>query len=138
MKKKRLISLLSLTALIVAVLIAVNSHALAYDRQSSQENGVRVDVVPVQLQHGQSVRLEIRLNTHSGQLDKDLMAVSVLKDEMGKTYQPTGWDGSPPGGHHRSGILTFPELSQDSGSITLIIKGVAGVPERSFTWRVKR
>jgi len=129
--------MLSLAALIFAVIVSTASHALAYKRQSSRENGVRVDVVPVQLVQGQSVRFEVRMNTHSVALDQDLAAVSVLKDDKGNAFQPTGWDGSPPGGHHRSGILTFPELEPDSDRVTLIIRSIGDVPERSFVWRVQ-
>jgi hypothetical protein len=120
------------------VIVSTASHALAYKRQSSRENGVRLDVVPIQLVQGQSVRFEVRMNTHSVALDQDLAAVSVLKDDKGNAFQPTGWDGSPPGGHHRSGILTFPELAPDSDKITLIIRSIGDIAERSFVWRVQR
>jgi hypothetical protein len=138
MRKITWISMLLLATITFAVVVSTASHALAYKRQSSRENGVRVDVVPVQLEQGQSVRFEVRMNAHSGALDQDLAAVSVLKDDKGNAFQPTSWNGSPPGGHHRSGILTFPELTPGSDKVTLIIRSIGDVPERSFMWRVQR
>jgi hypothetical protein len=62
---------------------------------------------------------------------------SYQKDDRGREYQPTNWQGSPPGGHHRKGILEFPELNGETGKITLVIRQVANVPERTFEWSVK-
>jgi hypothetical protein len=55
--------------------------------------------------------------------------------------RPTGWN-APKGGHHREGTLTFPAtesdgspvIGPDTRSIALIIRDVAGVPERTFRW----
>jgi len=112
--------------------------ASAYQAQSNDQNRVRVDVRPVQLLPGQPTKFEIRMNTHSGDLSQDLVAVCTLKDNSGREYRPTGWDGSPPGGHHRSGVLEFPELAEGAQSITLVIREVANVPERVFNWSIER
>jgi hypothetical protein len=66
------------------------------------------------------------------------IAVCSLKDSSGREYQPINWDGSPPGGHHRSGVLEFSELAEGAESITLVIREVANVPERVFNWTVER
>jgi hypothetical protein len=99
---------------------------------------VRVDVRPVQLLPGEPAKFEIRMNTHSGDLSQDLVAVCTLKDNSGREYRPTSWDGSPPGGHHRSGVLEFAELGEGAESITLVIREVANVSERVFNWSVER
>jgi len=76
---------------------------------------------------------------HSGRrFRQDLVAVCTLKDSSGREYRPTSWDGSPPGGHHRSGVLEFPELGDAAQSITLVIREVANVPERVFNWSIER
>jgi hypothetical protein len=62
----------------------------------------------------------------------------MLKDNSGRVYQATTWEGSGPGGHHRKGILEFPKLEGNTESITLIIRKVAKVPERTFEWSMKR
>jgi hypothetical protein len=125
---------------LVITLFLVNwtVDATAYQAQSNNQNRVRVDVRPIQLSPGKPAKFEIRLNTHSGDLSQDLVAVCTLKDDSGREYQPTHWDGSPPGGHHRSGVLEFPELGDATQSITLVIREVAKVPERVFNWSIER
>ena len=124
--------------MITLILVAVAADASAYKTKSNKENRVRVDVRPVQLLPGKAAKFEIRMNTHSGDLGQDLIAVCTLKDNSGREYLPTNWDGSPPGGHHRSGVLEFSELGEGVESITLVIREVANVPERVFNWTVER
>ncbi|MBR9689404.1 MAG: hypothetical protein GOV01_00705 [Candidatus Altiarchaeota archaeon] len=45
----------------------------------------------------------------------------------------TGWEGSPSGGHHRSGILSFPKIGE-TNRLELMVFGLYGVSERIFTW----
>jgi hypothetical protein len=110
----------------------------AYEMKSDKQNSVRVDVRPVQLLSGKPTKFEIRMNTHSGDLSQDLVAVCILKDNKGREYQATNWIGSPPGGHHLSGVLEFPELDGNPESITLVIRLVADGPDRTFKWSVIR
>ena len=77
------------------------------------------------------------MNSHSGDLSQDIVAVSTLKDNQGREYRPTNWQGSPPGGHHRKGVLEFPALDGAPVSITLVIRQIANVPERIFVWTVE-
>ena len=126
----------SLAIMLFLVTMAVD--ASAYKTKSNNENRVRVDVRPVQLSPGKPAQFEIRMNTHSGDLSQDLIAVCTLTDSSGREYQPTNWDGSPPGGHHRSGVLEFSELGEEAKSITLVIREVADVPERVFNWSIEQ
>jgi hypothetical protein len=137
MNNRNWISNLSAAVIAVAVIIGSAVYVLAYDRQSNKENGVRVDAMPVELKAGSEVRFEVRLNTHSVALDQNLAAISSLKDNKGNTFQAIGWDGSPPGGHHRSGTLSFPALAQGTKTVTLIIKGIGKDSERIFSWQVQ-
>ena len=123
---------------ITLFLVNLAVDASAYQAQSNDQNRVRVDVRPVQLLPGKPAKFEIRMNTHSGNLGQDLVAVCTLKDNSGREYRPTSWDGSPPGGHHRNGVLEFPELGDGARSITLVIREVANVPERVFNWSIER
>jgi len=123
---------------IMLFLVTLAADASAYKTKSNKENRVRVDVRPVQLLPGKPAKFEIRMNTHSGDLSQDLIAVCTLTDSSGQEYQPINWDGSPPGGHHRSGILEFSELGEEAKSITLVIREVADVPERVFNWSIER
>jgi hypothetical protein len=139
MKMDRIYEIIGLAALvIVAVAVGLAVDAGAYEMRSNREKRVRVDVKPVQLVPGQPAKFEVQMNTHSETLGEDMVAVSSLKDNAGRVYQATAWQGSEPGGHHREGVLEFPKLEENTESITLIIRKVANVPERTFEWAVQR
>lgn len=138
-KVKRSISIKLVGVLIVLTVIGwVGGVWASYDHQSNSANSVRVDVVPIQLSSGKQVKFEIRMNTHSVPLEYDLVAVSLLKDDQGQEYRASNWNGSPAGGHHRSGVLEFPAIDKDAKSITLYIKDIADVPERTFEWTLEK
>jgi hypothetical protein len=82
------------------------------------------------------------LDTHTVNLDRyDLRLLAVLRTDQGQEARPLGWD-APAGGHHREGRLTFPATTIDGSplfdpsvrAIELVIRNVAGVPERVFRW----
>jgi hypothetical protein len=118
------------------VWLGFNANAVAFDLQTTDANSVRVDVKPVALVAGKPAVFEIRLNTHSVNLNYDMVEISSLQDGGGKIYKAVEWKGSPLGGHHRRGTLEFPKLEGAPQSVKLVIRGVAGVPERSFEWKV--
>lgn len=51
-----------------------------------------------------------------------------------KQYSPLEWQGAPPGGHHRKGVLTFRAISPQLPSIELQIRLVNDRSPRKFTW----
>ncbi len=124
--------------MIMALATGLAVDAGAYEMKSNRENRVRVDVKPVQLAPGQPAKFEVRMNTHSVTLSHDLISASKLIDSQGHEYQPTKWQGSPPGGHHRQGVLEFPALNSTSKSITLVIRHIDNVPERIFEWPIEK
>ena len=124
--------------LFFAVLLGSAASAWAYEKSVHNGNGVRVTVKPTALASDKAVKFDVRFNTHSVELDQDLIAVSEMRDDQGRSYRPDQWKGSPPGGHHRKGTLIFPVLNGSVTSVTLIIRDVADVPERVFTWNVKQ
>lgn len=136
---KRSISIKLLGALIVFTAIGLAAGAWAsYEHQSNSANSVNVDVVPIQLSSGKQATFEIRLNTHSVPLDYDLVALSLLKDDQRREYRASVWNGSPAGGHHRSGVLEFPAIAKNAKSVTLYLKNIADVPERIFDWELEQ
>jgi hypothetical protein len=127
-----------LVLIVLMVVAGWISEAKAYESITSRENNVSVDVIPVQLVSGKPAKFEVRMNTHSVPLEQDLVAVSTLKDDQDGNYQPTKWQGSPPGGHHRRGVLEFPVLKGQPKSVKLVIREVAGVPQRIFGWKIEK
>ena len=82
-------------------------------------------------------KFDVSMNTHSVELNQDMMKSAVLFDDQGNEYPVLKWEGSEPGGHHREGILIFDPVKPSPLSITLLLKSIGGVPERSFTWNLK-
>ena len=92
---------------------------------------------------GTETIFNVAMNTHAVDLDGyDLKQLAVLRFDGRREVRPIGWE-APKAGHHRSGVLTFPAAGADgtplitSGAhtIELVIRDVAGVPERVFAWR---
>ncbi|MDT8316545.1 MAG: hypothetical protein RQ824_00950 [bacterium] len=76
----------------------------------------------------------VSMNTHSVNLDGyDMGELSLLRDGKGREYRGK-WTSPEGGGHHISGVLLFEGLKPDAGKIELIIRDVAGIKERKFTW----
>lgn len=105
--------------------------------QINKEGGVTVKVTPRRLASGaEPWEFEVVFETHIGALAGDPAQFSMLVDAEGRTHAGLQWEGDPPGGHHRKGILRFkPEPGRD-GMIELRIDGVGGVPRRVFRWRL--
>jgi hypothetical protein len=113
----------------------VSSAAPTFATQSNSEKAVGVDVTPLNLTSGgATLEFEVAFNTHSVDLSFDPAAISILRDGTGREYPAVAWEGSGPGGHHRSGVLRFQMPEAASDSVELVIQGVAGVPERVFHW----
>jgi hypothetical protein len=96
---------------------------------------VVIDVTPLALS-SDTWDFKVALNTHSVNLNFDVTEVSVLRCDQGQEYTPTMWDGSGPGGHHRSGVLKFAALDHPTSFVEVVIRDVAKVPERIFRWDV--
>ena len=108
--------------------------------QTSDEGQVKVAVT--RQAEAAAPTFTVALDTHSVELDGyDLRQLAVLRTDQGREVRPSGWD-APKGGHHRSGALTFPAMASDGSplvgpttrELTLVIRDVAGVPERVFRW----
>ena len=79
----------------------------------------------------------IVLDTHSAELNDDLVKSSLLLDSAGGRFTPVAWDGAPPGGHHREGVLRFKPVSPQPQSIELQITRTGEDAPRSFRWQLK-
>ena len=137
---------------VVALSLLSLTTACAGPGSGSQPSGV---ASATQVSEGGQVKLTVTwqgatagpvftvvMDTHSVDLDGyDLGQLAVVRTDPGREARPIGWD-APGGGHHRSGTLTFPTTRDDgtpiigptARTLELLIRDVAGVPERSFQW----
>lgn len=93
---------------------------------------VMVTITPLELDESGAV-FSVALNTHSGSLDVDVSDAATLEVD-GKVWAGATWSGSPAGGHHRMGKLTYPGGGPVAGTATLTIEGLPGPVEA--TWEV--
>ena len=110
------------------------------DPQTNVGGGVTVKVS--RLEAADAVAFKVVLDTHSVNLDTyDLGQLAVLRTPSGEEIAPLGWE-APAGGHHREGTLSVPAvagdgsplLQPDAGPVLLVIRDIAGVAERTFSW----
>lgn len=105
--------------------------------QINSEGEVEVEVTPVEISESSDLwQFKIVLTTHSVELDQDLTKVTLLFDDKGNIYQPVSWEGTPPGGHHREGVLSFRSIKPQTRSLRLVIQNVGETKEREFTWNL--
>lgn len=126
-------SLAALAALVVSVSPAL---AASLGAQSSSQSGVTLSVTPRDL--GQAVwEFEVALNTHSKELSDDLVAASVLIADGGAKRKARTWQGDPPGGHHRKGVLSFDAVSPVPAKIELQIQRPGESTPRILRWQLR-
>jgi len=102
--------------------------------KTDNQGGVSFEITPLSFSFENPIKFEIKINTHSVSLDFDLVETSILEDNFGDKYQPLKWDGSSPGGHHRSGILVFPPLDSKAKKVKLTIQDTY---LRIFEWELE-
>ncbi|MDO8552285.1 MAG: hypothetical protein Q7S01_02005 [bacterium] len=116
---------------------AQSSVGAGYEEITDSQGIVAVTVTPFQLSAADSVwKFKVVLDVHSGSLDQDMLTTAVLVDDSNRIYRPTKWDGAPPGGHHREGVLSFMTSTSVPKQVQLKILNI-DVPERNFTWTLK-
>jgi hypothetical protein len=134
----KLLSRIFLVALVLGAALwasAPLSAAPAFATRSSDEAGIKVVVTPKALGPGAKVwEFEVVLDTHTKPLNDDLAQIAALVDAAGRRYMPVAWQGDPPGGHHRKGVLQFSAPAERPKSVELQINGVGGVATRTFRW----
>ena len=106
--------------------------------QTSSARGVTINVTPKNLAStAGSWEFTIVLDTHAEDLSDDLVKSSRLLDGAGGENSPVNWDGTPPGGHHREGVLRFEPISPQPQSIELKIARAGEDLPRSFRWQLQ-
>ncbi len=94
---------------------------------------VSVSVIP-QFENG--IDFKISMDTHAGELSADMMRAAVFEDEDGTVHLPTSWEGDPPGGHHREGVLHFGTFTPMPKKVDFALLDIGTVKERKFSWMV--
>jgi hypothetical protein len=107
-----------------------------WETKTEEQESVTVVVTPLDLSpNSKEWRLDVGMNTHSVELDQDMIKISILVDDQGKEYKPIRWEGAEAGGHHREGVLIFNQITPIPKSVELKISSIGDVV-RSFTWEL--
>jgi len=106
--------------------------------RTSSAAGVTVKVTPRNIVSGAAAwEFAVVLDTHSQDLSDDLVKNAVLIDGQDGRRAPLAWDGAPPGGHHREGVLRFKGLGALPDAIELQIRRTGEAAPRVFRWKLK-
>ena len=124
-----------LTALIAGLALALPLWAAAPQPQSSSAAGVTVKVTPRDLSAA-VWEFELAFDTHSQPLNDEPAKTAALVAD-GKLLAPTGWQGDPPGGHHRKGVLRFTPMSPRPAALELRLQRPGESAPRVFRWQLK-
>jgi hypothetical protein len=80
---------------------------------------------------------DIAMDTYTKPLIENLAQAAVLMDDAGRRcYTPRSWQGDPPGGHHRKGILQFTGPAERPATVELQIVGIGSPATRTFRWEL--
>lgn len=104
------------------------------EEQINNEGELSIAAKPTNFAFEKPVQIEITFTAHQGDLNFDPTKQAVLISNI-EQLQPISWSGGN-GGHHLSGFLVFPPLSKGDTKMTLIIKDIYGVAERTFLWNL--
>src|SRR3989304_8194110 len=106
--------------------------------QTNSRGNVTVQVKPPNISKASKIwAFEVDLETHTVELNQDLVKNSVILDDQGKRYYPVAWEGDPPGGHHRKGVLKFEAIFPIPKLVLLKINQIGDTQERVFKWELK-
>jgi hypothetical protein len=112
--------------------------------QSAEDGAVTVEITPLNLADAKASALDFKvvMNTHSVELGVDLAKLAVLKVGDNEVVAK-GWQAPAGSGHHVEGTLSFPAktadgkpLLADATGFSIAIRNLAGVSERTFTWKL--
>lgn len=82
---------------------------------------------------------DVKLDTHSVDLDALDLSNAILRNDRGETMSANPW-AAPKGGHHREGALTFAgdatEFLAGASWVELVLSGVGDLAERTLRWKI--
>lgn len=122
---------------LVLTLLAVNVWAAEDLPQMVRGGGVAVIVTRLPSE-GDALRFRLEMTTHIRDLDPYRFEQIIrLRDETGKEFAPLAVEQMMGGGHHRTAVLRFPAPNQDMTALEVVVRDVAGIPERLFRWDLR-
>lgn len=114
------------------------SSATSWAPQVSRAKAVTVTITPLNIAVGAATwEFKVVLDTHSQDLQDDLLKSTAIIDGPGNEQQPIAWQGSPPGGHHREGLLQFSAPDPRPATIELRLKRPNEPEPRRFKWTAR-
>ena len=118
------------------------SALITYGSQTDGQGRIEFVITPINLDGaGNILEFEVGMNTHSVDLSMDLATLATLTTDTGQEVSATLWD-APQGGHHISGILSFPAmidgvpLLDNAQQLTVTIQDV-DAPIRTFVCQLQ-
>jgi len=125
-------------AAVAALVVTGAAGAAELETRTSSAAGVTVKVTPKDVAPDAAAWVfAVVLDTHSRDLSDDLVKNSVLLDARGARHAPIAWEGAPPGGHHRAGVLRFKALGPAPGAFELQIRRAGESAPRVFRWSLR-
>ena len=113
------------------------NNSETWQAKTDDQASVTIVITPLDLSvQSAEWKFNIIMDTHSVELNQDMIEVTVLSDDSNKEYRPIRWEGTGAGGHHREGVLIFNQIMPAPKSIELKISDIGDVA-RSFTWRLQ-
>jgi uncharacterized protein YceK len=114
-------------------------YASATSWTTQTSDGGQVTVVVDWAGPADGAVFEVKLDTHSVDLDALDLADAVLRNNRSETLSAQPWV-APKGGHHREGALTFEgdaaAFFAGATSIELVLPGVGDIAERTLRWEI--
>ncbi|KKQ34237.1 MAG: hypothetical protein US50_C0056G0005 [Candidatus Nomurabacteria bacterium GW2011_GWB1_37_5] len=105
------------------------------ETKTNNDGDLEISVSPLDLSPKSSEwQFDFVMSTHSIELDQNMTKSVTLTTDRDNKYTPLKWEGDPPGGHHRSGILTFNPISPIPKTIELSVRGIDDMAETKFMW----
>jgi hypothetical protein len=116
---------------------AVATQAPPGTQQSIRGGGVAVDVMFLK-EGGDDATFQVAFDTHSVNLDVySFEKIVRLRDGRGGELIPTAVEDVQGSGHHRKATVRFAWPEPKPKVLELVVKDVAGVPERVFQWTLQ-
>lgn len=125
----------SLIALLL-VLVSLPLAAAEFPSRTTSSGGVSLKVTPQSLS-ATAWDFYLLFETHVQEISDDLVKNSVLIADGAAPVAPLEWQGDPPGGHHRRGVLRFKPPSPAPRTIELRIQRPGEAVPRSYRWELR-